>query len=33
MESYEVLLDPLGDRKVKELPLPPIKPLADDQLF
>jgi serine/threonine-protein phosphatase 2B catalytic subunit len=30
MESYEVLQDPLGDRKVKDLPLPPIKPLSDE---
>lgn len=33
MESYELLQDPLGDRKVKDLPLPPIKPLTDDVLF
>lgn len=33
MESYEALLDPLGDRKVKDLPLPPIKPLPDEVLF
>jgi hypothetical protein len=30
---YELLQDPLGDRKVKDLPLPPIKPLSDDSLF
>jgi serine/threonine-protein phosphatase 2B catalytic subunit len=33
MESYELLQDPLGDRRVKDLPLPPIKPLTDDVLF
>lgn len=31
--SFELLKDPLGDRKIKEVPLPPIKPLEDSVLF
>ena len=30
---YDLLPDPLGDRQVKDLPLPPCKPIADSILF
>jgi len=32
-QYFEVLKDPLEDREIKMLPLPPIKPLRDDILF
>ena len=33
MEYYNLLPDPLGDRVCKAVPLPPNKPLSDEQLF
>lgn len=32
-QHFEVLKDPLLDRQIKELPLPPIKPIKDNVLF
>lgn len=31
--TWEPLQDPLGDRVVKDLPLPPCKPLKDSEIF
>jgi hypothetical protein len=30
---YDMLKDPLLDRKIKDLPLPPNKPIRDEVLF
>jgi len=30
---YDMLKDPLQDRKIKDLPLPPSKPMRDEVLF
>jgi hypothetical protein len=30
---YELLLDPFNDRQIKDVPLPPCKPIRDKILF
>jgi len=30
---YDMLLDPLLDRKLKDLPMPPNRPMRDEVLF